>query len=72
MPVMDGLELQQRLKSNGRNLPIIFITAYVREGDRERAFSEGAIGFLTKPFSEEKLVDLIKVALEADTPPRAQ
>ncbi len=60
MAGMDGFELQQRLKTNGFRIPIIFISA-----DKELKFSEkylkaaGAVGFLQKPFNDQALVDLI-------------
>ena len=63
MPVMNGLELQRHL-TDTHPIPIIFITA--RNGDvREQALSAGAIGFLTKPFSDEALIDALDTALGA-------
>jgi FixJ family two-component response regulator len=63
MPVMNGLELQRHL-ADTRPIPIIFITA--RNGDtREQALKAGAIGFLTKPFSDEALIDALDSALGA-------
>jgi FixJ family two-component response regulator len=63
MPVMNGLELQRHL-ADTRPIPIIFITA--RNGDtREQALKAGAIGFLTKPFSDEALIDALDTALGA-------
>ena len=72
MPEMDGLELQRQLKKNGRHFPIIFITAYARDGDCDLAFSQGAVGFLTKPFAEEKLIELIQVALDVEILPETK
>jgi FixJ family two-component response regulator len=63
MPVMNGLELQRHLAET-HPIPIIFITA--RNGDvREKALKAGAIGFLTKPFSDEALIDALDTALGA-------
>jgi len=63
MPVMNGLELQRHLVDS-HPIPIIFITA--RNGDtREQALQAGAIGFLTKPFSDEALIDALGSALRA-------
>jgi FixJ family two-component response regulator len=63
MPLMNGLELQRHLTGT-HPIPIIFITA--RNGDvREQALSAGAIGFLTKPFSDEALIDALDTALGA-------
>jgi FixJ family two-component response regulator len=63
MPVMNGLELQRHL-ADSHPIPIIFITA--RNGDtREQALKAGAISFLTKPFSDEALIDALDSALGA-------
>ncbi len=63
MPVMNGLELQRHL-ADTHPIPIIFITA--RNGDtRDQALRAGAISFLTKPFSDEALIDSLDSALGA-------
>jgi FixJ family two-component response regulator len=63
MPVMNGFELQRHLVDS-HPIPIIFITA--RNGDtREQALRAGAISFLTKPFSDEALIDALGSALGA-------
>lgn len=57
MPVMDGLELTRRIKSDPihKHLPIILLTAKTQEEDRNEALQAGADSYLTKPF---KLSDL--------------
>jgi FixJ family two-component response regulator len=64
MPGLGGLDLQDYVVSHGYRVPIIFITAFPREAARERALSAGAIGFLTKPFSDLRLEQLIEQALK--------
>ncbi len=63
MPGMTGLEVQERMKLAGVDLPVIFITAHEEDGVEERAMRAGAVGFLRKPFSDEDLVGLIRDAL---------
>lgn len=63
MPGLSGLDLQSRLRSEGYRTPIIFVTAYPSEMHRSRAFEYGALGFLTKPYNEQSLVDCIKLAI---------
>jgi FixJ family two-component response regulator len=63
MPGLSGIDLQQRLLADGRNLPIIFITAFPDERTRKRALGAGAIGFLSKPCREELLIGCLKKAL---------
>jgi len=64
MPGMTGLEVQERMRRAGMDLPVIFITAHEEEGVEERAFRFGAAGFLRKPFSDEVLVGLIRTAMQ--------
>jgi FixJ family two-component response regulator len=63
MPGMSGLDLQEELKRRGQVIPIIFITGQKDEEIRKQAFSQGAVKFLYKPFSDSALLDAVKVAL---------
>jgi FixJ family two-component response regulator len=64
MPGMTGLDLQQELTRRGREIPVIFITARKEEALRARAFKQGAVKFLNKPFSDTALLDALNVALQ--------
>jgi FixJ family two-component response regulator len=63
MPRMSGMELQDLLSSQGRQIPIIFITAFPEENIRARALHAGAIGFLAKPIDGTALIKQIQTAL---------
>jgi FixJ family two-component response regulator len=63
MPGLSGVELQSRLIAQGHRTPMIFVTACPEENTRARALQSGAIGFLTKPFNEERLIGYIHAAL---------
>ncbi len=63
MPGMNGLELQEKLRSSGRSLPIIFITAYDDPLDREKALANGAVTFLQKPLNDKVLLEAVQSAL---------
>jgi FixJ family two-component response regulator len=65
MPGLSGIDLQRRLLDGGHNLPIIFITAFPDERARARALGAGAIGFLTKPYREESLIECLGQALKS-------
>ena len=62
MPGMSGIELQGHLIKNGRQLPFIFMTAFPEERARISAVEAGAVGFLTKPFSQQSLIDCLNTA----------
>ena len=64
LPGMNGFELQNHLKTEGRGIPIIFITAHSDEASRQRALKGGAIDFLSKPVRREVLLKAIRSATE--------
>jgi FixJ family two-component response regulator len=63
MPGLSGVELQSRLIAQGNRTPIIFMSALSDERTRARALKAGAIGFLSKPFNEERLIEYLNSAL---------
>ena len=64
LPGLDGFEIQKRLATAGSKRQIIFITAGKNGGLKERALATGVVGFLQKPFNDQELVDLIRVAID--------
>jgi FixJ family two-component response regulator len=60
---LSGVELLARLVAQGRHTPIIFVTAFPDERTRNDVLNAGAIGLLSKPFSDEKLTKLLDMAL---------
>ena len=60
MPGMTGLELQKELRVRGQKTPVIFITAQKDEGLRARAFEQGAVELLIKPFSDTALLAALR------------
>jgi FixJ family two-component response regulator len=64
MPEMSGLELQAKLKEEGCDMPIIFITAYGNARMRIQAMREGAVEFLSKPFDHQLLLKMVRAALD--------
>lgn len=64
MPGVSGLDLQSYLIAYGYRTPIIFITAFPEERIREQSLTNGAIGFLSKPFEEDALINCIDIALK--------
>ena len=64
MPGMSGLELQAKLKAERCRIPIIFITAHGDAETRIHAMREGAVEFLSKPFDDAVLLEIVHAALE--------
>jgi FixJ family two-component response regulator len=61
-----GLDLPAELRQSGVEIPIIFITGHGTIPMSVRAMKAGALEFLTKPFSEQELLDAIRQALVRD------
>jgi FixJ family two-component response regulator len=68
MKGLSGVELQKLLNAQGRHTPIIFATAFPDERTRNDVLNAGAIGFLSKPFSNEKLTKFLDMALANQSP----
>jgi len=64
MPGMSGLELQTKLNAEGSSIPIIFITAHGEAKMKMQAMTAGAVGFLSKPFDHEVLLEKVRPALK--------
>ena len=64
MPGMSGLELQAKLKAERCRIPIVFITAHGDAEMRIRAMRDGAVEFLSKPFDDAVLLEILHAALE--------
>jgi CheY-like chemotaxis protein len=62
MPIMDGYELCQRIKSNDltSHIPVILLTAKVNIDDKLFGAQKGADAYLTKPFDPQYLLENIK------------
>lgn len=64
LPGLNGLNLQKRIAADRIDTPIIFITGYGDVPMTVRAMKAGAVEFLTKPFSDDALLDAIRHAIE--------
>jgi FixJ family two-component response regulator len=66
LPRLNGLELQSRLAKMQCSIPAIFVSAHAHDQEwRLRAFEQGAVAVLGKPFSDGALLDAIHSALSA-------
>jgi CheY-like chemotaxis protein len=64
MPIMDGLEatsiIREIEKGTGKHIPIIGITAYAVQADREKCISVGMDDYMSKPFVKEEFYKMIE------------
>jgi FixJ family two-component response regulator len=65
MPQMNGLEVQTRLRRDSPTTRIIFMTGRDDPSVRQTAVDAGAFAFLTKPFEDEALVQLVQKAMSS-------
>ncbi len=66
MPDMTGLELQREMSEREYRLPIIFLSAHGSIDTAVNTLHAGAVDFLEKPVSEEKLLKSIGRAIKID------
>jgi CheY-like chemotaxis protein len=59
MPVLDGFAVARAIRANARlaALPILAVTAYAMQGDRERILESGFDGYLSKPINAKSLAE---------------
>jgi FixJ family two-component response regulator len=66
LPGISGLDLQHELKKAGIKIPIIFISGHADIPMSVRAMKSGAVEFLTKPFRDQDLLDVVQRALSRE------
>ena len=71
LPDLDGLEVTRRLKADPKtaDIPIVAITAFADESDRNAALAAGCAGCVTKPFDDDALAAVISDTLANAQPP---
>lgn len=60
MPQMDGFSLAKKIRTQNKQIPILFITAKSLKEDKLKGYLLGADDYITKPFDEEELLWKIK------------
>ena len=64
MPKMNGIDAIKAIKIIKKDLPIIIITGYASEKEKEKGLEAGAVEVITKPFSIKKLIEKINTYIE--------
>ncbi len=68
MPEMDGLEATRVIRDKksvamNHQIPIIAMTAYAMQNDRDRCLEAGMNGYVSKPVSPQALIEALKTWL---------
>jgi FixJ family two-component response regulator len=71
LPDINGLDLQKQI-AEGSHPPIIFITGHGDIPSSVRAIKRGALDFLTKPFSDDDLLNAVQMGLAQDREARVE
>jgi two-component system, LuxR family, response regulator FixJ len=66
LPDMSGLELQEYLKREGIEIPIVFVSGYGDVATAVSAIKGGAVDFIQKPFGYREALGIIRRAFERD------
>jgi two-component system OmpR family response regulator len=71
MPGMDGFDVVRRLRSDGLQFPVLFLTARDSTEDKISGLTLGGDDYVTKPFSLEELIARIRAILRRFAAERA-
>ena len=72
LPGMDGYEVARQLKLIPllAHVPIVAVTSYAMEGDRNKGLTAGCVGYIEKPINPETFFAEIRPFLPADWEPQ--
>lgn len=63
LPVLDGVSVLEKWRRNGRNMPVLILTARDRWSDKVAGFDAGADDYVAKPFHMEEVLARIRALL---------
>jgi two-component system, OmpR family, response regulator len=68
LPDIDGFDVMRRLRRDGREVPVIFLTARDTQADKVAGLTLGGDDYMTKPFGLEELAARIRTVLRRTRP----
>ena len=63
LPVLDGVTVLERWRSEGRNMPVLILTARDRWSEKVAGFDAGADDYVTKPFRTEEVLARVRALI---------
>lgn len=65
---MNGIEATRQIRrvAGYENIPIIAVTAYAMVGDKEVFLEAGCTHYISKPFTKQEILSLLKTVLEEE------
>lgn len=62
LPELDGYDIARLLKKNDelKNIPIVVVTSFAMNGDKNKALEAGADGYITKPIDPDTFISQIE------------
>jgi two-component system, OmpR family, response regulator len=63
LPDLNGFDVLRRLRSSGRRVPVVFLTARDATEDKVSGLTIGGDDYVTKPFSLEEIIARIRAVL---------
>ena len=67
LPDGDGIDLLKSIRSNGLEIPVILMTGYAEVSTAVEAMKQGAFDYISKPFNQEEVLDVIANALKSSS-----
>ena len=67
LPDIDGLQVLQRMRADGNDVPVLFLTAKDSLDDRIAGLTAGGDDYVTKPFSLEEVVARLRGLIRRST-----
>lgn len=63
LPVVDGVTVLERWRNDGRNMPVLILTARDRWSEKVAGFDAGADDYVTKPFRTEEVLARLRALI---------